>query len=221
MHTWMKTDREEVIFAAEWSPSPTCSWTPSHTQTTARPQTLSAWTAQTAWRPASPPVRQTTFPGWKPQWCTDERDQLEKDLEVFSQKRNRCIYWKQLQCRISHFKGCQPECMKSYCGMLCIYVIKEEIRIATCVSTYTLCKLSYYCWVALVNEKWVWACFIYFFIFSINYLLLVLNLAYDISYTCVFHFLSVPVRLIWRSSRRWSVYSERPRLRSRDSSSIG
>lgn len=58
----MKTDREEVIFAAGWSLSPACSWTPP-IRTTARPQILSVWTALTAWRPASPPAPQTTCLG--------------------------------------------------------------------------------------------------------------------------------------------------------------
>lgn len=59
----MKTGKDRVIFATGWSLSPMSSWTLSLTRTTARRQTPSAWTALTAWKPASLPAPQTTSQG--------------------------------------------------------------------------------------------------------------------------------------------------------------
>lgn len=61
--TWARSGSGEMNSAAGSSPSPTSTWTPCRTRTTARRQTPSAWTARTAWRPASPPALQTTSPG--------------------------------------------------------------------------------------------------------------------------------------------------------------
>lgn len=60
---WAKSNKEGAIFAAGWPLSPTCSWSPSRTRTTARPQTPSVWRARTALRPASLLAPRTTSPG--------------------------------------------------------------------------------------------------------------------------------------------------------------
>lgn len=61
--TWARSGSGGANSAAGSSPSPMSTWTPCRTRTTARRQTPSAWTVQTAWRPASPPALQTTSPG--------------------------------------------------------------------------------------------------------------------------------------------------------------
>lgn len=92
----MRSDREEAISAAEWSPNPTCTWTPSRTRTTARPWTPSAWTALTAWRQASLPAPQTTSRGQrtyshKPAWESNHSKYLLANqglVEEFSERRD-------------------------------------------------------------------------------------------------------------------------------------